>query len=620
MQSPAPSRAELVERSPKIPRLLQGRQARVIAVILLWAVIYIPGLFSPPLLDDADSVHAEAAREILVRNDWVTLHANGIRYLEKAPLLYWSMAASFKLFGVSEWAARLPLTLGILALLLVCYALGKRAYSAEAGLYAAVIMATGFGPYIFTRILIPDLLVALWLALGFLFFLRTLDHERPSRLECWGLAASAALNVLTKGLIGLVFPAVIIAGYLALTSNLKHLLKLRLLSSSAVFLLIAAPWHILAGIRNPGAGAARGFFWFYFINEHFLRYLNKRVPRDYDTVPLLVFWGLALAWLLPWSAFIIQAVAQAIRRLRSYANSKEGHQAAGTLLFAVWAVVIVGFFSFSTRQEYYTVPALPALALLIGAWLAEEAGSPANSLMRRAGRISSAALLLLGTIAFLAAMLLLQRAVPPAAGYDLADLLKKNPDEYALSFGHIFDLTPRAMGAFRAPLLICGCALLIGTAANWLLRRRGAPRVGNLALALMMIAVLGCVHAGLVTFSPILQSRQLAMAIKQVYRPGDVIIIDGEYESGSTLNFYTGQQVHVLNGRSANLWYGSLFPDAPAIFENDASFEQRWTGSGRVFFFSDKEHPKPLEGKIAYELARNGGKRVFVNQPVVTAR
>src|SRR5215469_11805194 len=161
-------------------------------VLLVWLLVYVATIFQPPLLDDADTVHAEAAREMLLRHDWVTLHINGgFRYLEKAPLMYWAVAASFKVFGVHEWSARLPIALGVLALLLVTYRLGRRVYGESqpqgeaAGLYAALVLATGFGPFIFTRILIPDMAVALWLALGFDFFLTTLDQaeagEEPTR-------------------------------------------------------------------------------------------------------------------------------------------------------------------------------------------------------------------------------------------------------------------------------------------------------------------------------------------------------------------------------------------------------------------------------------------------------
>src|SRR5437773_4820936 len=146
------------------------RATSLIIIFFLWAAIYVAGMFTPALLDDADTVHAEAAREMVLRHDWVTLHANGVRYLEKAPLMYWAVAISYSLFGVSEWSTRLPLTLGILALLLATYVMGKRSYGDAGGLYSALVLGTAFGPYIFTRFLIPDVLVGLWLTLGFHFF------------------------------------------------------------------------------------------------------------------------------------------------------------------------------------------------------------------------------------------------------------------------------------------------------------------------------------------------------------------------------------------------------------------------------------------------------------------
>ena len=469
---------------------------RWIWIVLLWAVVYIPGLFSPPLLDDADSIHAEAARELLVRHDWTTLYIDGVRYLEKAPLMYWAMAASYVIFGVRDWAARLPLALGVLALLLTTYSLGKRTLGERAGFWAAVVLAVSVGPYIFTRIIIPDLLVALWLTLGLDFFLRTLDEEPPSRLSCWGLAATMALNVLTKGLIGLVFPAAIIGLYLILTGNLKHLLRMRVLSSFAVLLIIAAPWHIAAALENPPAGQSRGFLWFYFINEQFLRYLGKRVPPDYDTVPLLVFWGLMLLWLFPWSAFVLQSLAQVPHRWSKWRSGMNRRQRA-LLLYAIWATVILVFFSFSTRQEYYAIPALPGLALLIGGWLQQEDDSPAASQLRRNGRIGSVVLLVISVAGFAIAMFLLLQSKSMPAGSDLADLLKKNPNEYALALGHIFDLTPRALGLFRAPLAMFSIALLAGTLLNLLYRRRNFAQAGNWVLTIMMVFVLFAVHQGL---------------------------------------------------------------------------------------------------------------------------
>ena len=463
MSTPSASPAGLVHN--ELPANSHAPRHGWIWIVLLWAIVYVPGLFSPPLLDDADSVHAEAAREMLVRHDWTTLYIDGVRYLEKAPLLYWGMATSYELFGVKDWAARLPLILAELWLLLATYSLGKRTLGERAGFWAAIALTLSIGPYLFTRILIPDMLIPLWLTLGFDFFLRTLEEQPPSRAACWGLAATAALNVLTKGLIGLVFPAAIIGLYLLLTGNLKHLLRMRLLSSTLVLLILAVPWHIAAAIKNPAAGQARGFLWFYFVNEHFLRYLGKRIPRDYDTVPLLVFWALMLLWLFPWSAFLLQALAKVPHRWRQWRGGMDKSQRA-MLLYAIWAAFILLFFSFSTRQEYYAVPALPALALLIGGWLQQEDASANASSLRRAGRIGSIALVGIATVVFAAAMFLLAQSQSAVTGGDLADLLKKNPTEYALAFGHIFDLTPRALGLFRVPLATFAIALFVGSIVN----------------------------------------------------------------------------------------------------------------------------------------------------------
>src|ERR1700677_966610 len=174
-------------QTPLSPARSEPPRNRLI-LIALWFVFYASfALLTPPLLDDADSVHAEVAREMLLRHDWVTLYANGIRYLEKAPLLYWSMAASFKLFGVHTAAARLPLALTVLALALAMESFARRAFhSTRAGLYAALILLSSFGIFIFTRITIPDALVCLWLTLALYCYWLTEQPPLRERAESQG--------------------------------------------------------------------------------------------------------------------------------------------------------------------------------------------------------------------------------------------------------------------------------------------------------------------------------------------------------------------------------------------------------------------------------------------------
>jgi 4-amino-4-deoxy-L-arabinose transferase-like glycosyltransferase len=566
-------------------------------------------------MDDADAAHADAGREILTRGDWVTLHENGIRYLEKAPLPYWGMAVAFKLFGVAAWTARLFLHLSTLALAFLVYLFGRRFLSVPAGFWGGVLFLASIGPYIFTRLLIPDLTVGLWIGISLYFFLDGWQSERPSLFSCWAIAAVIGLNVLTKGLIGVVFPCAIIFVFLLLVGDLRHLLKMRLISSTLLFLLVAAPWHILAALRNPPAGQAKGFLWFYFVNEQILRYLGKRYPVDYGTVPLLLFYGLLLLWFLPWSAFLPQALAQLRLRLPRIAGKRKSNEAV-LLLLLCWAAVILLFFSFSTRQEYYLAPALPAIALILGYWLAREAEAPIGSPLARAGRISSTVLLVLGLLIAAVTGVLAAISHTPKPGMELADVLNKNPDAYVLSLGHFMDLTGDAMGFFRGPLMGTAIAFLLGTGLNWFFRRRGKKAAANWALVALVILFMECAHISLDLFYPVLGSQPLAAAIQRTIQPGEEIICDGEYSLASSVNFYAKRQMLIYNGRINGLWFGSLFPDAPSIFLDDAQLSERWTGPKRMYFVTGDEKQKDHLDKIgpAYVLAKAGGKFVYTNR------
>jgi hypothetical protein len=194
-------------------------------------------------------------------------------------------------------------------------------------------------------------------------------------------------------------------------------------------------------------------------------------------------------------------------------------------------------------------------------------------------------------------------------------LLRKHPQDYALSFGHFLDLTPQAMGAFRVPLFGFSLAFFLGTLGNWLFRRRARAGAGNLALATMMVVVLACVRIAFGIFSPILSSKDLAMAIREQYCAGDQIVVIGLYENASSLNFYTGIPLHSLRTPGGNMWFGTQFPGAPRVFETQASFLEMWKGRQRVFLWAEEEDPPALQGLTRYEIARRGGKIIFSNEP-----
>jgi 4-amino-4-deoxy-L-arabinose transferase-like glycosyltransferase len=624
---------------------------RSLAIITLaWLILQLSGIFSPGLLDDVDSIYIEIARQMLLRHNFVTPYIDGIRFFDKPPLMYWLASGSMYVFGEHDWAARIPLALGFLALLFATYALANRLFrnqqlSDRAGLYSALALATSIGPYLYTRFFIPDILIALWMTLGVHCFLIALERAKLRQSTLWpslGFASTLALNVLTKGLIGLVFPIGFVLCYLLYTRQLRTLLKCHLILGTAVFLAIAAPWHILAALENPpismpfgvGLPAKAGWAWFYLYNEHVARFFGRRIPHDYGQTPRLVFWLFAALWLFPWTAFFPGAISAHFTTLRTRATAASRDlEAALTLL--LWPLLVLGFFTVASRQEYYSIPAFPALALLAGGRLARaELSSPTNSLpndaRRSALRWHLGLLLPLASLVAIVCATLAIIAPHPAPGTDLAALLASNPAEYNLSLGHLYDLRIAAMGFFRGPLILTALGMAILGPLSYVLRRaknNSQPRnntqrlfASNLTLAAGMVLVLLATHEAFVRFNPILGSKGLALAINQEQaqkpRANDLIVLDGELTSGSSLLFYTQQPAHLVNGRINGPWFGSFWPDAPPIFEDESSLRQLWASPRHIYLLT--YHPTQRRRDLSplgpvHILASAGGKTVLTN-------
>jgi len=592
----------------------------VLFIVTFWAIVYVAASrYPPPLLDDADSVHAEAAREIVETGDWITLHANKIRYLEKAPLMYWSVALSYKIFGVSEFSSRLPIALATLGLMLATMLLGTFAFGEKAGFYAALCIGSCIGIFLFTRVLWPDVLLTMLITMAFYCFLRAIEDPRRSRFA-YGIYFFSALGVLTKGLIGAAFPAIIILVFLPVTGEVRKLATLKIFTGALLFLLVAAPWHIAAGLSNPGSlmiatpspTQGRGFFWFYFMNEHFLRYIGKRYPADYDTVPLPLFLALHVVWLFPWSFFLPLAIREMPRRLKNL------NQHYRRMLFVgIWAGLVILFFCFSTTQEYYTMPAYPAFALLIGVGLAKAEARWQEAKSKAFLNGVQIALAILGVLIFAGGAIVFWSTRHTSVEGDISSTLTRNPDAYALSLGHVLDLTPASLAELRVPVIGTALTFLLGTLAAVYLRRRAKHFASNVTLALMMAAFFFFAHLSLGAFGPYLSSRSLAEVINREYQLGDAIVINGEYEGGASINFYTREMVYILNGRSANLEYGSFFEDAPRIFLDNDGIAQMWRMPNRVFLFTDSSRLAELTrvvGEPSYTLAESGGKLILTNQ------
>lgn len=561
-------------------------------------------------MDDVDAVQAQIAHNMLQSGDWVTAHLDGVAYLEKSPLVYWSIATSYTIFGVHDWTARIPIALSVIALCWLIACFGAWAFGRRAAFYAGLCLATCVGLFLFTRILIPDVMLTITVALAMWAFLRVLEEEEPHpRLWALVLAASLGIGLLLKSLIAVVFPCGAALVYLLLTRQLflrRTWKRFHVFSGLLIILVIAAPWHILATLRNPpyfaftmhsGPGEYHGFLWFHFINEQLLRFLNLRYPRDYNTVPRLYFWLLNLVWLFPWSAYFPATLGLSYKPVDRAGRTR--------LLALCWAGFLLIFFTFSTTQEYYSMPCYPALALLLGSAMDKE-----GNWVRRGTKF----LLVTSAVAaaIIGAILLRVRGIPTPG--DISSALTQHPSAYTLSLGHLEDLTLDSFAYLRAPLLLAGIAFLVGVLGTWRYRGKRA----FLAVAVMMVIFLHAARLAMVTFDPYMSSRPLAIALLR--SPAGQLIVDDQYYAFSSIFFYTNRRALLLNGRVTNLEYGSNAPDAPDVFIDDADFKRLWLTHDRYYVVADHSAVPRFEKLVGrgdlYTVASSGGKLVLTNQPL----
>ena len=586
-----------------------------LAVLGVAIIIYLGCSFSPPsLMDDVDSVQASISRTMLRTGDWVTPHLDGIKYFEKPPLKYWMIAIFFKLFGDSAFVARLPMVLLTVLLCWLTARMGEWAFNRRTGLLAGMMLATSIGLFLFTRVLISDVALTFTIALAMWSFLRALDpQERHPRRWALVFGASVGTGLLFKGLIAAVFPLASGFLYLCFTHQLaeretwRRLMPLR---SALLGLAIAAPWHVLATFDNPpyffvsmksGPGVYHGFFWLYFFNEHILRFLNKRYPRDYNTVPRLLFWSLHLVWFFPWSAYLPGCL-----KLRYRGSDRASRM---RLMALCWIGFLMLFFSFSSTQEYYSMPCYPAFALLACAAASNDGWI--NKWLRR-GDVSLAATCALaaGAIAFILASVWSL----PTPG-DISYALTQHPSEYTLSLGHMGDLTLSSFAYLRTPLIVAGIAFVIG--AIGVLRLK--PAVRFLAAAAMMILFFHAARLAMIAFDPYLSSKPLADALLK--SPKGKLIVDDQYYTFSSVFFYADTKALLLNGRVNNLEYGSCAPDAPHVFITNEDLARLWNEPQRWYLIAEKGRLEQIESMLGqgrvFIVRESGGKYLITNYQIL---
>lgn len=563
-----------------MPVTLSPRSALVLLLaVAIGAFTYRLG--ATPLLDDPnEGEYAEAAREMVETGDWISPQLNYVLFLNKPPLSYWLIGSADLVFGVNEFAARLPSAVAGLAIVVLVVALGATLFDVETGLLAGFMLIATGGFFVETHEARPDLILTAAIVGSLLAWAR-LSRAAPSDMR-WpviGLQISLAVGLLAKGLLALLIPGVVCTVQ-SVTERRADLVR-RLLHPRAwwLFLLLVLPWHIVVAARHPG------FLWDYVVNQHFLVFFDGKVPRDSVPVSLGMFWAAFALRLFPWTLFAPVAVGAAIWR------AVRDRVARGDRLVVTWAAVVLLLFSFSpSRMEHYSIPALPALALLIAKLFRDYA----HDTNRGTTRLVTAHIFVFAVLALAGPF-----GVPAiiAAQAWLAPL---------------HELPALARWAFTG--------LAVGTVAAVLAALAGKRSWVAPALIVTFVIIIPAFQYGMSLQARVNSSGPMAAVVQAHADPSDRLVYEApvEYQTCAGFNFYLRRKLDVLRPTDF-VPPPYLGPHVADLFISREEFEKAWQAE-RVFFITDPLQTRTrLDGVVPqpyYIVARDSARWVVTNEPL----
>jgi 4-amino-4-deoxy-L-arabinose transferase-like glycosyltransferase len=470
--------------------------------VFVLVVLYAAGVRT--LVPPDEGRYAEMAREMVASGDWITTRLNGIKYFEKPPLQTWANALTFAIFGLGDWQARLWTALnGILGVVLVWHS-GRKVFNERVGFYAALVLGSCFYWVACSQINSLDMGLSGMMTISLCALLlaqrndATRDERRNWMLACW---AGMALSMLAKGLIGVVLPGAILVLYTLFARDWKIWTRLHIVKGLLLFFVIAAPWFVLVGLKNPEQPH------FFFIHEHFERFLLKEHHRE---AAWYLFFVLLFAGAVPWAGVLVQSLVHGAKREPVTEHAPGPFRPR--LMLLVWVAFIVLFFTKSnSKLPGYILPVFPAVALLIADYL--DVGA------RRSRMLTSAITALIG-VALLA-------TVPFMKGF------AKHPGEDVL------------FAAYQPWVLAAGFVTALGGLLALLYARQMKRDLMVIVLALATFAGTELMLSG---FEPIAQARagtNLLPAVARELTPDTTVYSVGIYEQ--SLTFYLRRPVVLVD-------------------------------------------------------------------------
>lgn len=595
---------------------MANSQWRDLCLILLMGLLFIFWeIGSIDLLDPDEGMYGAIAREMVEGRDWITPRFNGVRYLEKPPLYFWLTAITADVFGFSEWVVRLWTALPALGTAIITWRLGELLYGGKAGLASAVVMMSGVGVFRYVRVPATDFLLIFSISLSMYGFVKTALPGPPSTgsAQPWMFSRPLSLlfylgiglAVLSKGLVGLAFPLIIVGLFLWFSGERMAPSRMNLRWGLLLFLALSVPWVFLSAWKNPG------FFDFYIVDNQLLRFFHKRSFIE-DDIPMTTFGFLAMVyiWFFPWSSFLPAAMRQGFPRLTSASLPADRLR----LIVGIWALVVIAFFSLASfKLDHYFLPAIVPLSLMVGGLWAEACSSwrPSRPLKWCLGVTA------LVCVSFGAGLLFFSDLLTPGALLvGLAGL-----DGYYRILLHQGGEVPFAsVSPFVSLLKDLGLVLVLGFPLSFILflsrwTKASFITVLGVAGAIAML-VLQLYHV----VEPHHSAKSVAQALVSRLRANDAIVYEGGLEYSGGLPFYTGRKVYVLDGKRGDLDFGSRYAEARHLFLDAAKFTLLWEGSQRVFLVNRVPMEKsalihvPLE-KV-FVIGRYGSHWLYANQPL----
>jgi 4-amino-4-deoxy-L-arabinose transferase-like glycosyltransferase len=589
--------------------------AGLMAVLTL--ALLLPWLGAAPFDDPGEGQHAEIAREVAASGDWLTLRLAGVRYFDKPPLLYWLIAAGFKGFGVSEWAARLPAALAAAAAVAGTTLLGARLLSPGPGVLAGAALLSCALFAAFGRYVRPETLFVAAIQWGFTGLLLAvapywswggaaplLPQTPPPQHEGrntrgWAVVGCAALGLagLAKDVIGLAGPLAAIALALALAGRLRPIGRWLPVPGLAALVVLGLGWYALASMRNPG------FLWYTVVDNHFLNAVQlRRFPDEDVSLSSLEFLLVAGLGAFPWTIPAVLEVGQLVRR-RAWRIAADIPWVA----LALWAVALVLVFTLSAfKLPHYGLPAYPAIALLAARWWS-----------RRDARDRRPALWHLAMFALLAALL---GAAALTDGRAFMDTIFSATDVYSRKEAVATQIaTLPAWSALRpivgrTALVFALGATALAAAAVW-----RAGRLAAVAVAATMLAVVPSVGQALALVSTARAVSGMAAEIRLGWQPDLVLVHEGPLENSGALELYSGVRPVLVEGRRSVLGIGSTFPEAAETFWTADRLTREWLSSRPMLLVTAREPDRSLVARMprgrVHLLASRQGRWLWSNVP-----